>query len=68
MGVGRSQSQEGRSVATMWAEMVQAAVNGEVVGITDKWGNDVAVMVNITAWEDLQQRLVELEQRVGEIE
>ena len=61
-------SQEGKSVATLWAEMVQAAEGGEVVAIANRHGDDVAVMVGIREWEEIQQRILELEQKAGEVE
>lgn len=45
-----------QSVASMWAEMVQAAVAGEVVGVVDKHGRDVAVMISLEMYEELVQR------------
>lgn len=44
---------DGRSVATMWGEMVMAAQLGEVVGVEDRHGNMVAVMVSVEKFEEL---------------
>jgi hypothetical protein len=48
-------TQEGKSVATMWGEMVSAAERGEVVAIQNKFGDDVAVMMGMKEY----QRLIE---------
>ncbi len=59
---------EGESIATMWGRLLTEVEGGEVVSIANKFGVDVAVMVSQGHWEDLQQRIVELEARAGEIE
>lgn len=46
-------NQEGVSVATMWADMVTMAQQGEIVGVDDKWGNTVAVMLSVEKFEEL---------------
>lgn len=66
--LGQRLRNAGKSVATMWGEMVAAAEQGEVCEIANKHGQVVAVMVGIGEWEGLQQRVIELEGRVGEIE
>jgi hypothetical protein len=48
-----SKSGEGRSIASLWGDMVAEAQRGEVVAVTDKWGNDVAVMVSLEKFEEL---------------
>lgn len=51
----------GQSIANLWAEMVQAAVEGEVVAVTDKHGNDVAVMIGLEMWDAMQATIREHE-------
>lgn len=48
-----------QSIATVWAEMVAATQLGEVVGITDKHGNDVAVMMSKEMYEEMVRRVEE---------
>lgn len=60
-----SQSQEGRSVATMWAEMVKAAEGGEVVGIANKHGDDVAVMLSTDHYETIVMKAAEWDKSQG---
>ena len=66
--MGSAGRDEGKSVATMWGEMVAAAEAGEVCEIANKHGEVVAVMVGIGEWEALQQGIIELEALAGEIE
>jgi len=66
--LGRKLRDAGKSVATMWGEMVAAAEQGEVCEIANKHGEVVAVMVGKGEWESLQQRVIELEARAGEID
>lgn len=44
---------EGRSVASMWGDMVAECQRGEVVGVGDRWGNTVAVMVSVEKFYEL---------------
>ena len=66
--LGRRLRDAGKSVATLWGEMVAAAERGEVCEIANRHGEIVAVMVGIGEWEGLQQRVIELEGRIGEID
>lgn len=47
-----------QSVATMWAEMVKAAENGEVVAVANKHGKDVAVMLGIEQYTDMMWEML----------
>lgn len=44
---------EGRSVASMWGDMLAEAERGEVVVCADRFGNDVAVMVSLEKFREL---------------
>lgn len=44
---------EGRSVASMWGDMLAEAERGEVVVCADRFGNDVAVMVSLDKFREL---------------
>lgn len=46
-------SQEGKSVATLWGEMIAIAEKGEVVAISNKFGDDVAVMMSLEKYNHL---------------
>lgn len=44
----------GKSVASMWAEMVRDAERGEVISIANKHGKDVAVMMSLDHYKALK--------------
>lgn len=44
---------EGRSVATLWGEMIADAERGEVVVVANRFGVDVAVMVSLEKFKEL---------------
>lgn len=44
---------EGRSVASMWGDMIADAQRGEVVVVADRFGNDVAVMVSLEMFQTM---------------
>lgn len=48
-----SHNNEGRSVASMWGDMLAEASRGEVVVCADRFGNDVAVMVSLEKFHEL---------------
>lgn len=49
-----------KSVAVIWGEMVADAVNGEVVAIADKFGKDVAIMISLEGWRQMNWDLLSL--------
>lgn len=50
----------GESVATYWARVLAAAAAGEVIVVADKHGQDVAVVLGMDDWADLQAAMEEL--------
>lgn len=46
-------SGEGRSVASLWGDMVAECERGEIVTVANKWGDDVAVMLSLDKFLEL---------------
>lgn len=44
---------EGRSVASLWGDMIADCERGEVVGVANKFGETVAVMVSVGKFHEL---------------
>lgn len=54
----------GDFIALQWGTMVAAAMEGEVVGIEDKHGETVAVMLGIANWSHIVNELERLTNRI----
>lgn len=44
---------EGRSIASLWGDMIAEAERGEVVGVANRHGETVAVMVSVGKFYEL---------------
>lgn len=60
--VPTSGKDSGESVATYWARVLSAAKISPVV-VADKRGEDVAVVVGVNTWAEIEASLIELDQR-----